>query len=78
MPSSETDTYALGGWPAYGTAPSWFSAVPNSYASYISSFRAVEISLVTRTAEGPAPTSAPRMKVVGAALAVGAGGLAML
>lgn len=31
-----------------------------------------------KTAEGPAPTNAPRVKVVGAAVAVGAAGLALL
>lgn len=59
------------------TVPSWFSAVPTSYISYFSSIGAAEASIAT-AAEGPAPTNAPRVKVVGAALAVGAAGLALL
>lgn len=83
MPASvlsqmETDTAPLGWWPVAGEAPSWISAVPTSYVSFISSVRVVEWSILTGSAEAPAPTNGPPMKVVGAALAVGAAGLAML
>lgn len=61
-----------------GQTPSWISAVPTSYISYFSSIGAAEASIATKTAEGPAPTNGARVKVVGAALAVGAAGLALL
>lgn len=83
MPASvlsqmETDTAPLGWWPMAGEAPSWVSAVPTIYVSYISSIRVAEWSILTGSAESPAPTNGPPMNVVGAALAVGAAGLAML
>ena len=62
-----------------GTAtPSWYSAIPTSYQNYLSSVGVVEASIVSKDATGPAPTKAPGAKVVGAALAVGAAGLALL
>lgn len=62
-----------------GTAqPSWYSAIPTSYQNYLSSVGAAEASIISKDAEGPAPTKAPGAKVVVAALAVGAAGLAML
>lgn len=61
-----------------GELPSWFSAVPTSYVSYFSSIGAAEASIVSKASEAPAPTSGPRVRVVGAALAVGAAGLALL
>lgn len=61
-----------------GAQQSWISAVPTSYISYFSSIGAAEASIITQTAAGPAPTNGPRVKVVGAALAMGAAGLALL
>ena len=61
-----------------GAKPSWLSAVPTSYISYFSSIAVAEASIATKAAEAPAPTNGPRVKVVGAALAVGAAGLALL
>ncbi|CAD6583951.1 MAG: hypothetical protein ASARMPRED_001560 [Alectoria sarmentosa] len=61
-----------------GELPSWVSAVPTSYMSYLSSVGAAEASIASKVAEGPAPTNGPRVKVVGAALVVGAAGLALL
>lgn len=58
--------------------PSWYSAIPTSYQNYLSSVGVAEASIVSKDATGPAPTRAPGAKVVGAALAVGAAGLAML
>lgn len=83
MPASvlsqmETNTAPLGWWPMTGEAPSWISAVPTSYVSYISSVRLAKWSILTGSTEAPAPTHGPPMKVVGAALAVGAAGLAIL
>ena len=54
-------------------------AVPGSDVRYISSIMVREIGIMTRAAAaGSAPTNRPRVEVVGAALAVGAAGLAML
>ena len=81
MPDSlryQTTMIPLGSWPLAGEAPSWMSAMPASYVSYVSSFMAVELELMTRPAKGPAPTNRPRVEIVGAALAVGAAGLALL
>ncbi|KAF6239282.1 hypothetical protein HO173_002543 [Letharia columbiana] len=61
-----------------GAQPSWISALPTSYINYFSSIGAAEASIITQTAAGPAPTNGPRVKVVGAALAMGAAGLALL
>lgn len=61
-----------------GEVPSWVSTVPTSYMNYFSSIGAAEASITSKAAEGPAPTNGPRVKVVGAALAVGAAGLALL
>lgn len=58
--------------------PSWYSAIPTPYQSYLSSVGNAEASIVSKDATGPAPTKAPGVKVVGAALAVGAAGLALL
>lgn len=58
--------------------PSWVTAVPTSYLGYMSSVVAAEQSIVSKGLEGPAPTQGPRVKVVGAAMAVGAAGLALL
>lgn len=63
---------------AGGTEPSWLAALPTSYLSYFSSIGAAEQSIVSKGSEGPAPTQGPRVKVVGAAMAVGAAGLALL
>ena len=63
---------------AGGTQPSWLAALPTSYLSYFSSIGAAEQSIVSKGSEGPAPTQGPRVKVVGAAMAVGAAGLALL
>lgn len=58
--------------------PSWYSAIPTSYQNYLSSVGVAEASIVSKDVTGPAPTTAPGVKVVGAALAVGAAGLALL
>ena len=68
----------FGSWPEVGGAPDWMSALPASQVSYISSFLTKEHSLMKGAAKGSAPTNKPRVEVVGAALAVGAAGLAML
>lgn len=68
----------FGLWPMAGEEPSWMSAMPVSDVVYLSSFLAKEYSIMTGAAEGSAPTNRPRVEVVGAALAVGAAGLAML
>ena len=70
----------FGSWPVAGEEPSWMGEIPASHVSYISSFLARESMLMTATATatGSAPTNRPRVEVVGAALAVGAAGLAML
>ena len=68
----------LGSVLAGGTQPSWITAVPTSYISYFSSIGAAEQSIVSKGSAGPAPTQGPRVKVVGAAMAVGAAGLALL
>ena len=61
-----------------GTTPSWLAALPTSYLNYFSSIGAAEESIVSKGSEGPAPTQGPRVKAVGAAMAVGAAGLALL
>ncbi len=61
-----------------GGNPSWVSAMPTRYIQYFSSVGAAERSIISKAAEGPAPTNGPQVKVVGAALAVGAAGLAIL
>ena len=63
---------------AGGTLPSWYTALPTSYQNYFSSIGAAEESIVSKGSQGPAPTQGPRAKVVGAAMAVGAAGLALL
>ena len=68
----------FGSWPAAGEEPGWMSAMPASDVRFLSSFLAREYSILTSTAKGSAPTNRPRVEVVGAALAVGAAGLAML
>ena len=70
----------FGLWPMAGEEPSWLSAMPASDVSFYSSFLGKEYSIMTGTVtvEGSAPTNRPRVEVVGAALAVGAAGLAML
>ena len=76
------DSNPFGSWPAHGYPPSWLSEVPVSDVSYISSFmdmeNSIKTSLMMRPTAGSAPTNRPRVEVVGAALAVGAAGLAML
>ena len=71
----------FGPWPTAGYL-SWMDAVPLSDVLYIATFLdeedAIKTSLMLRTAAGSAPTNRPRVEVVGAALAVGAAGLAML
>ena len=68
----------FGLWPVSGEAPSWMGAMPASDVSFLSSFLAREYSIMTGGAKGSAPTNRPRVEVVGAALTVGAAGLAML
>lgn len=58
--------------------PSWYTAMPKAYRSYWASVGVVERSIVSKDLMGPAPTNAPGVKVVGAALAVGAAGLALV
>ncbi len=58
--------------------PTWYSAIPTSYQNYLSSVGVAEASIISKDAKGPAPTNAPGVKAVGAALALGAAGLALL
>lgn len=51
--------------------------MPTRYVSYFSSIGAAERSLIS-VLEGPAATHGPQVKVIGAALAMGAAGLALI
>ena len=60
------------------TAPqSWFTALPSDVQSYLNSIGSAEASIIASDLKAAAPTHGA-MKVAGAALAVGAAGLAML
>ena len=59
-------------------APDWVGGLPANVKSYYDSVVVAEASIISKVARGPAPTEGPRVQVVGAALAVGAAGLAML
>lgn len=60
-----------------GTAqPSWFSALPTSAQAYLSSVVQAEISIITKDAEGPAPTNVA--KVAGAVMVAGGAVMALL
>lgn len=61
-----------------GQIPSWVSAMPTNYTDYFRSIVAAQASITSKAAEGSAATGGPRVRVVLAALAVGAAGLALL
>lgn len=56
--------------------PDWYSAIPTSAVSVLSSVGQAEISIITKDVAGPAPTNVA--KVAGAALAAGAAVLVAL
>ena len=58
-------------------APAWYTALPSDVQNYLSSVANAEVSIVQSDLKAAAPTHGA-MKVAGAALAVGAAGLAML
>lgn len=55
---------------------SWFSALPTSAVAFLSSVGAAEMSIVSKDAQGPAPTNVA--KVAGVVLAAGGAALAIL
>ncbi len=56
--------------------PTWFSALPTSAQAFISSVGQAEFSIISKDAQGPAPTNAVR--VAGAVVAAGGAALALL
>ncbi len=56
--------------------PSWYAAMPTSVVAFFSSVFAAEFSIVSKDAQGPAPTHAA--KVAGVVLAAGGAALAVL
>lgn len=56
--------------------PDWYSAVPSSALSVLSSVGNEEIAIISKDVTGPAPTNVA--KIAGAALAAGAAALAVL
>ena len=56
--------------------PTWFSALPTSAQAYFSSVGQAEISIISKDAEGPAPTNV--MRVAGAVVVAGGAALALL
>ena len=57
-------------------SPSWITAIPTSVKAYFSSVRQAEASILSKDAQGPAPTNAVR--VAGAVMAAGGAALALL
>ena len=58
--------------------PSWFTAMPTPVQQFISSVVKAENSILSKDANGPAPTNGVNVKLAGAALAAGGAVMAML
>ena len=61
-----------------GQVPGWVSAMPTNYTEYFRSVVAAQASMTGQAAEGSAPAVGRRVRLVGAALAVGAAGFVLL